>query len=172
MFRVNLTDLDRRGTIAVEGEIPAEDPIWGEDSAEAPAGAVEVELALTATPTGQVVARGFLRAGLSRNCRRCLKDVHVEVDEDLTLVWSVPDELQSADDEGEIRTLDPTSNELDLREAIREEFLLARPRFVLCSTDCKGLCPVCGIDRNEDTCNCTLKEPDPRWDALRALKTE
>lgn len=172
MFRVNLTDLDRQGSTEVEGRIPPDDPLWKDSDAVSLEDPVEVRLVLTATPTGQVIARGTLEATLTRSCRRCLTDVDVSIREDLNLVWSVPDELDAEADDGEIRTLDPATNELDLRDAIREEFLLAVPRFVECGPDCSGLCPQCGINRNHETCDCTLKEPDPRWDALRALTNE
>ena len=59
---------------------------------------------------------------------------------------------------------------LDLRPAVREEWLLAAPAFVLCREDCKGLCPRCGADLNEGPCSCTKTEIDPRWASLAALK--
>lgn len=39
----------------------------------------------------------------------------------------------------------------------------------LCKEDCKGLCPICGADRNEVECDCKPDRHDPRWDALREL---
>jgi uncharacterized protein len=39
----------------------------------------------------------------------------------------------------------------------------------LCSHDCKGICPKCGIDRNADSCHCDLAERDPRFDKLKEL---
>ncbi|MGI6546504.1 MAG: YceD family protein [Fastidiosipilaceae bacterium] len=43
---------------------------------------------------------------------------------------------------------------LDLGEVARDAILLALPMQVLCSEGCKGICPVCGANRNEDTCAC------------------
>ena len=57
-----------------------------------------------------------------------------------------------------------------LDEAIREAVFLHEPQRVLCRPDCKGLCPNCGIDRNEGDCDCTAEEIDPRWAALRELR--
>jgi uncharacterized protein len=171
MFRVNLTDLDREGSKEIRGELSPEDPLWNDLEEERPTRALRVDLTLTTTSSGQVIARGSMQTELERNCRRCLEPVTVEIDEELSLVWSIPDELGEEDD-GEIRLLEPTSNELELGEALREEFLLAVPRFALCSETCAGLCPRCGVNRNETTCDCTLEERDPRWDALRELQTE
>lgn len=39
----------------------------------------------------------------------------------------------------------------------------------LCQPDCKGICPHCGANRNENPCNCDAKPADPRLNALRAL---
>lgn len=172
MFRVSLLDLDRAGNLDFEREIPLDHSLW-EGSGVAPAGPVRVRLRITATPTGQVVARGELRARMDRQCRRCLATVDPVVEERVEMVWSVPDQLRDVDaDDGEIRTLDPGSGELDLGPALREELILAAPVWVLCEESCRGLCPACGANWNETECECSFEEPDPRWDALRALKHE
>jgi uncharacterized protein len=89
----------------------------------------------------------------------------------VTFVFAPPDFLGGEDD-GEIRVLPANEVELDLGEPIREELVLAAPTYTLCDPECKGLCPHCGADLNETTCDCGAAEPDPRWDALRALKNE
>ncbi|HBU75246.1 MAG TPA: DUF177 domain-containing protein, partial [Acidimicrobiaceae bacterium] len=40
---------------------------------------------------------------------------------------------------------------------------------VLCSDDCKGICDVCGVDRNEVPCECVVVVRDDRWAALDDL---
>jgi uncharacterized protein len=42
----------------------------------------------------------------------------------------------------------------------------------LCGDNCRGICPRCGINRNRTECSCEEKFVDPRWDALRGLKTK
>jgi len=42
----------------------------------------------------------------------------------------------------------------------------------LCKEDCKGLCPRCGKNLNEDNCICTEKEIDPRWEPLEKLRNK
>ncbi len=44
---------------------------------------------------------------------------------------------------------------VDLAPLARDAILLDLPLAPLCREDCKGLCPYCGIDRNEETCACT-----------------
>jgi uncharacterized protein len=121
----------------------------------------------------QVVVRVETAGMLARECRRCLEPVRTPVKESFTLVWAPRDELAPGqEDEGEIRPLDRRSDGLDLGEALREELVLSVDRWVECREACEGLCPLCGVNRNRETCDCSLDEPDPRWDALRALKNE
>ncbi|HEV8596474.1 MAG TPA: DUF177 domain-containing protein, partial [Candidatus Dormibacteraeota bacterium] len=39
----------------------------------------------------------------------------------------------------------------------------------LCREDCRGLCPVCGGNRNLVTCACPERAADPRLAALKDL---
>lgn len=50
-----------------------------------------------------------------------------------------------------------------------QEFCLALPVKPLCDEQCKGLCPVCGVNRNTGHCSCGKVEGDPRLAALRGL---
>jgi uncharacterized protein len=52
---------------------------------------------------------------------------------------------------------------------VREELLLAAPRYVLCREECKGFCPQCGKDLNDGPCGCA-RAADARWHPLQALK--
>ena len=64
-----------------------------------------------------------------------------------------------------------TSDDIvDLTPEIRESILLEIPQKPLCRDDCKGLCPVCGIDHNKQTCNCENETIDMRWSGLDKLK--
>ena len=58
---------------------------------------------------------------------------------------------------------------LDIGEYVRTAVILELPSRFLCREECKGLCPKCGADLNAATCSCGDKEPDPRWDALKAF---
>ncbi len=58
---------------------------------------------------------------------------------------------------------------LDLAPLAREAFVLEIPIRALCRADCRGLCPVCGANRNEETCEHGDEQPDPRLAVLRSL---
>jgi len=69
-------------------------------------------------------------------------------------------------DESDVYMLEPRATTVDLRPALREQWLLAAPGLALCREDCKGLCPKCGADLNLGPCDCA-PDVDPRWAALR-----
>jgi len=58
---------------------------------------------------------------------------------------------------------------LDLDEIAAGDLLLEVPQVLLCKPDCKGLCPVCGKNRNQADCGCSPQEGDPRMAILKTL---
>lgn len=60
--------------------------------------------------------------------------------------------------------------QLDLDALCTEEIVLNLPRKHLCRADCRGLCPVCGRNRNTDPCHCVTDGGDERFAALRVLR--
>ena len=59
--------------------------------------------------------------------------------------------------------------ELDGDELIHNELIMGLPMKVLCKDDCKGLCPMCGSNRNEVSCGCDTFVPDPRMAAIQDI---
>lgn len=172
MLRVSLTDLQRAGSLLVEHWIHEDDPLWaGVDLVLC--GPVKVHVVVTGAANGQVLASGQADAPLVHECRRCLERVDRPFEQQLELCWSAADQL--SDDLGAdtgVRVLELGADAVELGEAIREELVLAAPKYVLCQEDCRGVCPGCGTDLNEEQCECVTSERDPRWDALRALKKQ
>lgn len=58
---------------------------------------------------------------------------------------------------------------LDMDELCLSDILLSLPSKQLCREDCKGLCPMCGMNLNEGNCNCQKREADPRLAVLGEL---
>ncbi|MBI3611019.1 MAG: DUF177 domain-containing protein [Nitrospirae bacterium] len=57
---------------------------------------------------------------------------------------------------------------IDLTELVREQILLALPAYPLCRSDCRGICPRCGLDRNRTACRCAADEADRPMTPLQA----
>ncbi|MFY9442490.1 MAG: DUF177 domain-containing protein [Bacillota bacterium] len=60
-------------------------------------------------------------------------------------------------------------DEIDITDEVREAVLLALPSKRLCSVQCKGICPVCGVNRNKSECKCAEDSVDPRLADLASL---
>lgn len=58
-----------------------------------------------------------------------------------------------------------------LEDVVREQVLLSLPARTLCKANCKGLCPRCGQNLNEEACSCAAAPADPRWNALSELSS-
>lgn len=147
----------------VDDQLSANDETWQEGDPK-PDTAVKVTGRLSRTGTGQIYWHGRIAGDVTVECRRCLSDAHAHVTDESHIIFSEPNE--TTEDDPDVYLLEPGARELDLRPAIREEWLLAQPRYVLCRDDCKGLCPRCGKDLNDGPCDCP-PQTDSRWDSLR-----
>lgn len=111
-------------------------------------------------------------------CARCLKAVPFQRDGAVSWVFA-PAHLRgqpaaAAEEEVELaaRDLDVVFYDdftVPLDPLIEEQLQLEIPIKALCRDDCRGLCPMCGTDRNVASCACT-PPPDDRWSALKALQ--
>jgi uncharacterized protein len=116
-------------------------------------------------PSGDdFLVRGKLSGAVTTPCSRCLEDARLPLDVDVAVLFVAQDEPFRAGARGQDEDDDPALDSpdvmpfqdgiIDLGEELREEILLALPTQVLCREDCKGLCPVCGGNRNQVPCQC------------------
>jgi uncharacterized protein len=152
----------------VDGWLAPDDPVWEDDDA-LPAAAVHAIGRLSTAGAGRYYWSGRVEGQATVQCRRCLTVVAAPVAEDVHVFFSVLDD--DAADDPDVFTLPARAAEIDLRPAIREQWLLAAPAYALCREDCKGLCPRCGADLNGGACDCP-PETDSRWGALRQLRSD
>jgi uncharacterized protein len=61
------------------------------------------------------------------------------------------------------------NDNIDLSVLLREDILLELPSKVLCKTNCKGICAVCGKNLNDGSCSCNKHMIDPRLEKLKEL---
>ncbi len=127
------------------------------------------------------------KASLTAPCGRCLTQVEVVVPVDFEITFVPAEELEEAEgEEGQpdhpnasrAGSFDAEAADeevyagkvLELDPVVREQLLLALPRYPVCQEGCKGLCSVCGANLNERDCGCDRHVPDPRWAGLEKLK--
>ena len=169
MLRVELAQLERTKSLRVEGFLEPDQHSF-EGCAFVPETPLHGVFSAIRTVSGEVVVRGSLSGSVSQDCRRCLARVERGVDAEITMVFA-PSELLGENDE-ETRRIESNESKIDLEPHLRDELILAVPMYVECRSDCRGLCAGCGVNLNEADCRCSRREMDPRWDALRALKSE
>ncbi len=138
-----------RQRLSVEQEVPLE-PFEGVTFPE-PA---RVHLDLRSSGDMLEIA-GNIDVGIHGECDRCLGEVdramHVDVDEQ----FSIEGDAQ-ADPFGESNVL--TGDRLDVKDLTTQLVCSAVPIGLLCVQDCKGICPVCGENKNTGACNCEPTE--------------
>ncbi|MBI4010843.1 MAG: DUF177 domain-containing protein [Candidatus Rokubacteria bacterium] len=124
---------------------------------------------------GDVVVTGSFRATARLQCSRCLEPLVTQVDPpvDVHLV-PVPsvrhEEVELGPDDLELDFYQ--GDTLDVAGLLRSETDLALPMKPLCRVDCRGLCPVCGANRNVTACACEVRTVDPRLAPLEALRRQ
>ncbi len=123
-----------------------------------------------------ILATGKLQTTLRMTCRRCLELSDVEVELSLeeefhpvVRIAEAPPLDDVPDEEHDEALVIDEHHILDLREVIRQGLWLAAPMEALCRSDCRGLCPRCGANRNLGECHCGEAAIDPRWTALQSL---
>jgi uncharacterized protein len=119
--------------------------------------------------------RGKLHTGVELQCARCLDPVPQEINREFELLYrplgsdAGKDELSVTDAEAEIGYYQ--GDGILLEDVLREQVLLALPLKITCRAECKGLCPHCGRNLNQEQCSCTVPAEDPRWEALKGIRS-
>ncbi|RKP55410.1 DUF177 domain-containing protein [Cohnella endophytica] len=129
---------------------------------------VEYDLVAQAA-NDRILVSGQLSCDVRMQCSRCLdqieENVRVPFEEQFRIIDEDEEaEAQMSEDDDAV----PVSEErIDLVPFLAEEFVVQLPYAPLCKEDCKGLCPECGSNLNEQSCGCNTEKIDPRMAALQ-----
>lgn len=85
-----------------------------------------------------VIANARVKAEFGYMCARCLEELYTTQERAYQFDFEI----------------NPEDEYIDLGEEIRQEIIMANPAKVLCSKDCKGICPKCGANLNKEQCKC------------------
>lgn len=163
MLCFDIRSLESRAE-TVDDVLDTSDAVWEADDIHPVSPGVAVQGRLSGAGSGRFYFSGSLHGHAVTSCRRCLNELTVGVSEDVNLLFAEVGEDEAEEDD--VFPIPAGARELDLRPAVREEWLLAVPQFALCREECKGLCLTCGADRNAGECACA-PVADPRWAVLR-----
>lgn len=124
---------------------------------------------------GEVRVQGQYSVGMETVCDRCLTGTAIPLDQRFDLFYRpVPSGAAHAGeeveiDEGEAEIAFYEGAGFELSGVLQEQVLLALPLQRLCRADCRGICPVCGANRNETACGCAVKPTNELWGALKEI---
>jgi uncharacterized protein len=168
---VQVTDIPEEGLDLADEVQPDEIGLLPEEAQ------VSEPLALSARLTNagnHVYVEGVVDGSFTRECVRCLKRYEAYAEVPFTAAYRVSDPTgrtrarvtkdhrQESDEECDSEAFDQeddvytcTGDRVELAEMLREHIILSTPMQPLCHEECRGLCPVCGQDRNEHPCHCS-----------------
>lgn len=146
---------------------------WGQEYVPAGPLRVKAEASYTAE---RFLMRLSVASEFTLPCSRCLSETGLAINGDLRYLFTLrnlreerENEEEPADGDVEVIRIDAFDGELNLAPYVWEVLILSLPEGVLCSEDCRGLCPVCGRNLNEGDCGCEEDKSDPRFAVLRGI---
>jgi uncharacterized protein len=160
MFKINLLSFDAQKEFFFEAnksEIAFDKGIELVD-------AMKVELTLTKDASTVVVVEGRMDGEVKMECSRCLSEFIMPVTVGFAVIYKEKNSMTEEDRSADVCEYD--NNEIDLYPYLRETMILELPVKQVCSEDCKGLCSVCGKNRNEEGCKCEIKETYKPFEGL------
>ena len=124
------------------------------------------DISATGVMTGadeEVSVAGHVTAYLNSRCVRCLEDVRRPIEADFDVIYA----RKQTDDPDKYLI---TGSKLPIDEAVRDALIMEIPIRILCSEDCRGLCPICGANLNKESCSCEPEADDTAPNPFAALK--
>ena len=109
---------------------------------------VRVEGEFFCTGDHRISLRADAETTAHSRCSRCLEPVEVPVRAQIDALYAKEPDPEDPD------LYSFEANALELEDAVRDALLLELPLQFFCKPDCKGLCPVCGVNLNRETCTC------------------
>ena len=123
---------------------------------------------------------GDIETSVRLPCSRCLQpfETHLKSHFALTCLHRATDDIEDSEpQEVELSAENMgivyyQGEKINLKDTIQEQVVMAFPFRALCRQDCRGLCPKCGADLNEDLCDCDRRSSPGKFAVLKNLKLE
>jgi uncharacterized protein len=172
---ISLGELEQR-TVRFEADIPPGDVDLETKVRQASTLHTKGTAQLLNASLGEIRVVGDLHVDVEGICDRCTEAAAYSIENHFDLVY-MPTSYANSSSEDEIEEAAIEvgyydGNGLELNDVLREVVLLALPMRLICSDDCKGICAVCGQNRNQTECGCRLETADDRWNQLKMLRAE
>ena len=160
-MKINIHELKKKSEMALEGIQPITlkgvNPLHPSLDCD-----VHVEAAITKVGNRYVV-KGMASTIVKLLCDRCLEEFYCSIQAEIYQRYSTDPNEEDED------VLPISGFEIDLEDVITEAIVLNVPMKWLHDENCKGICKVCGLNLNKQSCHCDAQEIDPRLEGLRNL---
>jgi uncharacterized protein len=130
---------------------------------------VKVDASLEKTAT-QIFLRVHVETEGSFDCDRCMTSFRLPLKGAYRMFYVWDGAEAEFLDPSEVQVLPQSFSVVDITDDVRQTAILSVPFKILCQTGCRGLCPQCGKNLNDESCTCTGDAGDVRWEALRMLR--
>lgn len=167
-MRITLAELELHRVTASESYNPGALDYHGAEFRQTAPVKIDITAELVAE---EIRIRGHLATRLRTDCDRCLRAVELPVRSDFDLFYRPMPSLKEADEvevpPAELEVGFYSGDGIELADVATEQVILAVPMKVVCSAECKGLCPVCGANRNLTPCDCAPPPKDSPFASLQ-----
>jgi uncharacterized protein len=127
-----------------------------------------LQITLQADPQpGMVRVTGNCELPLTLSCSRCLTAFETKLDLPFFELFQMVEDAEDSNDIEDDEIHQIHGEKVDLTPYVEQTLVLGMPYVPICSSECKGLCPSCGVNRNEQACTCSTERIDPRLAGLK-----
>ncbi|TAM83602.1 MAG: DUF177 domain-containing protein [Acidobacteria bacterium] len=121
----------------------------------------------------EIRVRGHVSGAIESACDRCLEQIEIPVELDFDLPYRPMQEIAREEEvevgEDELKVGFFSGDGVNLADVVKEQVLLSVPMKMVCRPDCRGLCPVCGVNRNARECGCSSQLADSPFASLKKM---
>jgi len=120
--------------------------------------------------SSQILLKAQVQTTSTVSCDRCAGDFECPISASYQMYYVHEGTESSAIDPTEVQLIPSGVGFIDIAEDVRQTVLLGIPLKLLCSENCRGLCPRCGTNLNNESCTCRNDEENSLWEMLRPLR--
>lgn len=147
--RIGAQGLTLQNRVAVDGNLLLEDDSYFLE---------ELQYSVHFSRDGeQIKVRGNVKTTLSLRCVSCLESFQNIIDSNFDIILFPAKQLTEKNTilgPEEMEYIFFERDEIDLEKLLMEQVNLNIPFNPTCRPQCKGICPGCGVNLNEETCHC------------------
>lgn len=120
--------------------------------------------------TNEFLLRARIESGATWDCDRCVTAFRAPIETTYQMYYVFEGGRGGETDPSQVQVVPAGLNVIDIADDVRQTLELSVPLKRVCRDSCRGLCPHCGKNLNEGSCECVPPAADGRWDKLKELK--